>query len=200
MRHLFALSLVLMGCGDNLGGDGAGTEDLGDLGGAVEDNGVVGKLVPQVCAARSWSEVETASKDVDLTVVPTANGAAVLHVPREGGLLSGFLLDGRGLIIGDPAGTQIMEGKWTDVSASVSDGRLVVGRCAWVLRGAGRGTPRRRRDTPYRSLGGLVGARGGEPPSPGLSLWRRCRATRPGNSAGAISPASPRASDFAPGG
>lgn len=127
MRHLFALSLVLMGCGDNLGGDGAGTEDLGDLGGAVEDNGVVGKLVPQVCAARSWSEVQTASKDVDLTVVPTAGGAAVLHVPRTGGMLGGFLLDGRGLIVGDPAGTEIMEGKWTDVSASVSDGRLVVG-------------------------------------------------------------------------
>jgi hypothetical protein len=129
MRSFFAVSLALItGCGDNLSGDPADPQDEnGDLTGAVEDDGIIPRLIPEVCASRSWPEAYVEAKDSDLAVVPMTHGAAVLAVPRSGGDLRGFLVDGRGLIMGDPAGMKIIGGKFTGVSATVTDSRLIVG-------------------------------------------------------------------------
>ena len=127
MRSFFAISLALMtGCGDNLGESGP-LEDHDNPDGTLSDDGELARLVPQVCAARSWPEVVPEDKNLDLAVVPMSQGAAILHVPRSGGALAGFLVDGRGLIMGDPRGTEIVDGGFTGLSAAVVDSRLVVG-------------------------------------------------------------------------
>lgn len=128
MRSFFAISLALMaGCGDNMGETGP-LADHGSPEGAVEDDGSVARLIPEVCAVRPWPEVVLEDKNLDLAVVPMAQGAAVLHVPKSGGKLSGFLVDARGLIMGGPAtGTTIIDGEFTGLSANVVDGRLMVG-------------------------------------------------------------------------
>src|SRR5687768_5458709 len=106
MRSFVAISLALItGCGDNLAGDPTDpAEENGDLTGAVEDDGIIPRLIPEVCASRAWPEVYFDAKDSDLAVVPMTHGAAVLAVPKLGGDLRGFLVDGRGLVMGDPTG------------------------------------------------------------------------------------------------
>ncbi len=130
MRSIFAISLAVMagGCGDNLGDavDDVGDNDLSEVDGVLDD-GLVAKLVPQVCATREWSNVFYDAKDADLAVVPMPLGAAVLSVPKVGGNLRGFLIDGRGLVMGSPLGTKILSGAFTSVSATRIDDRLVVG-------------------------------------------------------------------------
>lgn len=129
MRSIFAVSLALItGCGDNLSGDPVEPQpENGDLTSGVEDDGIVPRLVPEVCASRAWPEVYVEAKDSDLAVVAMTYGAAVLAVPKTGGDLRGFLVDGRGLIMGDPTGMKIIGGKFTGVSATVADSRLIVG-------------------------------------------------------------------------
>lgn len=130
MRAFFAISLALMGCGDNLG-EGLDPSDSDPTAtDGVLDDGVVAKLIPEVCGARAWPEALLQDKDTDLAVVPLADGvagAAVLSVPRSGGHLHGFLIDGRGLIMGDPGGTKIVSGTFNGLSAAHVDGRIVVG-------------------------------------------------------------------------
>jgi hypothetical protein len=129
MRSFIAISMALMaGCGDNLADEPAAPQDPhGDLTSGIDDDGTVARLLPQVCSSRSWPEALVEAKDTDLAVVPMTHGAAVLAVPRTGGSLRGFLLDGRGLIMGDPQGTKIIGGNFTGLSATVADGRVVVG-------------------------------------------------------------------------
>ena len=130
MRAFFAISLALItGCGDNLGdGDGSAAEssDLHETDGVLDD-GIVGKLVPQVCASRAWPEAIVEAQDSDIAVVEMPHGSAVLAVPRRGGDLRGFLLDARRLVIGNPEGTRILGGNFSSVSASRIEERLVVG-------------------------------------------------------------------------
>ena len=129
MRSFFAISLALItGCGDNLAGDPTDpVEENGDLSGSVEDDGTIQRLIPTVCASRAWPEVLVEAKDSDLAVVAMTHGAAVFAVPKSGGDLRGFLVDGRGLVMGDPAGIKIITGAFTGVSATVTDSRLIVG-------------------------------------------------------------------------
>ncbi len=128
MRSFLSISLALItGCGDNLAGDPDNVDENGDLSGGVEDDGIVAKLIPEVCASRAWPEAFVEAKDSDVAVVPMTHGAAVFAVPKTGGDLRGFLVDGRGLIMGDPTGTKIISGAFTGVSATVTDGRLIVG-------------------------------------------------------------------------
>jgi hypothetical protein len=126
MRSFLAISLMVIGCGDNLGAD----EDTGthDTNGAGIDNSgaVIGKLIPQVCAAHTWPSVFAQDKDLDLRAVPTQQGAAIFSVARGGGSLNGFVVDARGLIIGDVDGTEVLAGNFTNMSATQIDGRLVV--------------------------------------------------------------------------
>ena len=127
MRSFLAVSLMVIGgCGDNLGGG----EDTGDhdMNGAGIDNSgeVINKLIPQVCAAHSWPSVFAQDKNLDLRAVPTQQGAAIFSVARGGGSLYGFVVDARGLIIGDVAGTKVLDGSFTSMSATGIDGRLVV--------------------------------------------------------------------------
>lgn len=129
MRSFIAISMALVaGCSDNLADDPVGPEDNhGDLTGGIDDDGSVARLLPQVCSSRAWPEVLVEAKDTDLAVVSMTHGAAVLAVPRTGGSLRGFLIDGRGLVIGNPTGTKIIGGNFTGLSATVADGRVVVG-------------------------------------------------------------------------
>lgn len=129
MRPFLAISLVVMtGCGDNLGGDGGDSDVTSGDQAPLEDNGIVSKLVPEVCGVRSWDTVVPTAKDVDLAVVQMPQGAGIFAVPKDGGYLQGFLVDGRGLIMGDIQGTKVRtDGTWNGVSASNIDGRLVVG-------------------------------------------------------------------------
>lgn len=128
MRAFFALSLALVtGCGDNLGdGSDLGIADPSETDGVLDD-GVVPRLVPEVCSARAWPEAIVDAKDSDLAVVEMPLGSAVLAVPRGGGDLRGFLLDGRGLVMGNPEGIKVRTGKFTGVTATRVDSRLVVG-------------------------------------------------------------------------
>lgn len=128
MRSIFWLSLALAaGCGDNMG-ESQDFPESGDLTADVEDDGVVPRLIPEVCAARAWPEVAADAKDMELAVVQMPQGAAVLSVAKQGSALTGFLVDSRGLIMGDPYGTKIRtDGVYTGLSAAVVDSRLVVG-------------------------------------------------------------------------
>jgi len=128
MRAFLAISLVVMtGCGDNIGTGEDGSTNSGDRY-PVDDDGVLAKLHPEVCAVRSWDTVTPTAKDVDLAVVQMPQGAGILSVPKQGGPLVGFLADARGLIMGPIEGTKIRtDGTWTGVSATNLDGRLVVG-------------------------------------------------------------------------
>jgi hypothetical protein len=128
MRSFFAISLALVvGCGDNL----SGPEPLpGDQvpGSGVEDSTQAARYVPEVCGVRSWPTAIIDAKDMDLRAVASAEGATILGVPKSGGILRGFQLDGRGLIIGDQAGIKVRtDGVYTGLSAGRIDGRLVVG-------------------------------------------------------------------------
>jgi len=127
MRRFLTISLLVMGgCGDNLGGGGeTGDHDTNSAG--IDNSGAVeNKLIPQVCAAHSWPSVFAQDKDLALRAVPTQEGAAVFAVAKGGGPLYGFAVDARGLIIGDAAGTKIVEGNFTAMSATQIDGRLIV--------------------------------------------------------------------------
>lgn len=127
MRRFLAISLLVIGgCGDNLGAGGdTGDHDM-DGAGVDNSDAVVGKLIPQVCAAHSWPSVFAQDKNLDLRAVPTQQGAAIFSVARGGGSLYGFVVDARGLIIGDPAGTKVVDGNFTSMSATEIDGRLAV--------------------------------------------------------------------------
>ncbi|MBA3457674.1 MAG: hypothetical protein H0T42_31620 [Deltaproteobacteria bacterium] len=128
MRSFFAISLALItGCGDNLAEPSDPATENGDLTAGVEDDGIIPRLIPGVCASRAWPEALVEAKDSDVAVVPMTHGAAVFAVPKSGGDLRGFLVDGRGLIMGDPTGTKIIGGNFTGVSATVTDGRVIVG-------------------------------------------------------------------------
>lgn len=127
MRRFLAISLLVAGgCGDNLGGS-VDTDDHDPDNAGIDNSGaVVNKLIPQVCAAHTWPSVFAQDKDLDLRAVPTQEGAAVFAVAKGGGPLYGFVVDARGLIIGDAAGTKVVDGNFTGMSATEIDGRLIV--------------------------------------------------------------------------
>ncbi len=126
MRSFLAASLMVIGCGDNLGaGEDTGTHDT-DSAGIDNSGAVINKLIPQVCAAHSWPSVFAQDKDLGLRAIPTQQGAAIFSVAREGGALYGFVVDARGLIIGDANGTKVLDGSFHELSATEIDGRLVV--------------------------------------------------------------------------
>ncbi len=127
MRRFLAISLLVAGgCGDNLGvGEDPGDHDMDGAG--IDNSGaVINKLIPEVCAAHSWPSVFAQDKNLDLRAVPTEQGAAIFSLARTGGSLYGFVVDARGLIIGDAAGTEVVNGNFTSMSAASIDGRLVV--------------------------------------------------------------------------
>ena len=126
MRSFLAISLMVIGCGDNLGtGEDTGDHDTNTAG--VDNSGeVINKLIPQICAAHSWPSVFAQDKNLDLRAVQTQQGAAIFSVGRSGSSLYGFVVDARGLIIGDANGTKVLDGNFTNISATEIDGRLVV--------------------------------------------------------------------------
>jgi hypothetical protein len=128
MRSFLAISLVVAaGCGDNLSGPPGSVEDGADETGAVTTDPVE-KVLPAVCASRTWDTVRADSADLVIRAVPSVTGAVVFMVPRAGGSLRGFEMDGRGNMVGDPAGMKIRtDAAFTDVSATRMDDRLVVG-------------------------------------------------------------------------
>ncbi len=127
MRSFFAISLALVaGCGDNLGGPETLPADQAPENGN-EAADPVQRVRPEVCGVRSWDVVYDA-KDTDLRAVGTPTGAAVFMVPKAGGILRGFLVDGRGLVVGNQDGQKIRgDANFTGLSATRVDDRYVVG-------------------------------------------------------------------------
>jgi hypothetical protein len=121
---------MVAGCGDDITfegpDDGIDPEDF------TTDGSATTRLIPEICGTRQWTTVKASTDEVDLAVVPMSPalghvaGAAVFSVAKSGGSLRAFLVDARGLIMGDPAGTVINgEAAYTGVSAGIADGRLV---------------------------------------------------------------------------
>jgi hypothetical protein len=128
MRSFLAISMALAaGCGDNLSGPADPIDEGADQGGAVDTN-TTAKLLPEICATRSWDSVAYDAKDSVVRAVPTVTGATLFMVPKGGGMLRGFEVDGRGMVIGDPTGWKIRSDQmFTDVSATRHDERYIVG-------------------------------------------------------------------------
>lgn len=127
MRSFFAISLALVaGCGDNL----SGPQDPQDDNEAPEQGATTGestaRLMPEVCGSRSWDVVYDA-KQTDLRAVPNGAGAAIFMVSKAGGMLRGFQVDGRGLVVGSPGGYKIRaDDDFTGLAATRVDDRYIV--------------------------------------------------------------------------
>lgn len=129
MRSFIALGMALVsGCGDNLSADDDRLDPQGDLTtDPVVPEMTTERVTPMVCTSRSWDSVTYDAKDAVVRALPTAHGAAVFMVPRAGGMLRGFQVDGRGLVMGDAEGQRIRTGAFTDLAATRVDGRTIVG-------------------------------------------------------------------------
>lgn len=126
MRPSLALVMVLVGgCGvDEVVAPEQATPRAAPDG--LAETITVHNRIPAVCAERRWDTLRPTSKDVDIAVVPTWQGAAVFQVPTAGGALTGFQIDGRGEILGDKQGTKLRSDHvFTSVAAGMADGRLV---------------------------------------------------------------------------
>lgn len=127
MRSLFTIGLIVTGCISHdvvappvSGIDDVGNPDMDPVGEAPPSS----RLVPQLCTARAW-RVTPDAKDVDVEVVATPEGATILAVAKTGGPIRGFRVDQRG----DQAGAVMTirdDLAFTDVSASIAGGRLLV--------------------------------------------------------------------------
>ena len=127
MRPFLPIVLLCAACGDNL------IVDSQEEGPPVEEfpDAESVAFAPDVCTARSWPSMSFPDRDVDLTVVPTANGAAVFTVDRAGGPLRGFAIDGRGTLLTKEDGNTIRDDvAFTAVSAAYIDERLVTAAVA----------------------------------------------------------------------
>ncbi|MBA3398104.1 MAG: hypothetical protein H0T89_36095 [Deltaproteobacteria bacterium] len=124
MRPLLPMVMLLAACGDNLPVD-----EIEEGPATVDEPGAeepTARFLPDICSVRSWPSVAFADRDVDISVVPTAHGAAIFSVQRSGGPLHGFAIDGRGLLVGKDEGTVIRDDlAFTAVSAAYIDERLV---------------------------------------------------------------------------
>lgn len=131
MRVLLALPLVVSAaCGDNLSGPQDPETEGVDPRDATETV-TVERYSPQVCGAQTFPSVRLDAKDNAIRAVPYPGGMALFAVPSDGGMLRGVLLDGRGNVIGDPAGQKIRSDlAFTSLAASRVDDRFVVGLVA----------------------------------------------------------------------
>ena len=123
MRPFLPIFLLCAACGDNLLVDpeveGPPQDEPG-----LEDPGA--HFVPDICTARSWPSVKFQDRNVDLTVVPTPDGAAVFTVAQDGGPLRGFAVDGRGELVTKEDGNIIRDDMtFHAVSAAYIDERIV---------------------------------------------------------------------------
>jgi hypothetical protein len=94
--------------------------------------GTTQRFAPEVCGVREWTTLIAADPAMDISVIGNLSvagapsGATVLAVPRAGGTITGFSIDDRMNVVGDPTGTKVaIDGSFTAVSASLTNGRLV---------------------------------------------------------------------------
>lgn len=121
MRPILPIVLLLAACGDN-----TLVDPEVDNPGEEEGTMVEPHFAPDVCTARSWPSLPFSERDVDMTVVPTATGAAVFTVDRAGGPLRGFAIDGRGELETKEQGNILRDDfTFTQVSAAYIDERLI---------------------------------------------------------------------------
>ena len=83
------------------------------------------KAEANVCHVDAWTTPSGAGDEVQLAVVPLAQGAALFSVPKAGGPLTGFAIDQYGLITTNPAGETVRTGDFRSVHAGWVDGRIV---------------------------------------------------------------------------
>lgn len=93
-RFSSALLLLLAACGDNFDDDGvlappADDIEPGDTATATP------RYVPTVCGVQTWTTKLANNDTMNISVSQRPNGAVALAVPREGGALTGFVLDTR---------------------------------------------------------------------------------------------------------
>jgi hypothetical protein len=127
-RFSSVLVLLLAACGDNLEVDPGAPLPLHQ----VDPDGnatATPRYVPSVCGVQSWTtglaaipgmNVSVAARH-DVTGVP--DGAVVLATPREGGTLTGFVLDTRMDMVSERK--LAIDGAFTQVVASYVNDRLV---------------------------------------------------------------------------
>jgi len=121
MRVFWSMVMLCGACGDNLLVDPEQETPPTE-----EPTSVVPHFVPDVCSARSWPSIAYPDRDVDLTVVSTATGAAIFTVERAGGALRGFAIDASGKLETKEAGNTLRDDHiFTSVSAAYIDERLV---------------------------------------------------------------------------
>lgn len=124
MGRFLALALVLAGCGDNLPTDVVGPDNTvpGTEVGTEGTGTTAARVVPTVCGSSSWDSAITTTT-MDLAVLGQKEGATLLTVPRDGGALSGFVLDTRMRMM---AGEQKIDIKvpLSQISVSQLSGRI----------------------------------------------------------------------------
>lgn len=132
MRSIFGFVLLLGACGDNSLPDEVDVRGFGDSTDpdGVSDDGTTTtdspRVRPALCGTREWG-MQFESRDVELSVATTPDGAAVFTTPRTGGPVRGLLIDGRGLVTGEESGTLVRDDhKFSSVSAARVDERLVL--------------------------------------------------------------------------
>ena len=128
MRTFYAIVLTTMGC-MTAESVVAPTEEQLDDDEAIDKtlDPTPGRLAPRVCATRAWPV--RGDTDPEFTVVGTREGASVFTVPKAGGAVRAFRVDGRGDLVGELV-TIRDDHAYTDISASISAGRLVLAATA----------------------------------------------------------------------
>lgn len=133
MRLFCAMMLVGSGCGLDTGRsvveppsdpmDDPSMMDPNQMGEFGEDPTV--PLMAAVCDQRTW-DLAPDTKQLDVSVVPTAAGATVFQVPKDGGAVRGFRIDQRGELFDQQMVEIRADRNYTGVSASTAASRLMV--------------------------------------------------------------------------
>ncbi|HET9989639.1 MAG TPA: hypothetical protein VFQ65_14000 [Kofleriaceae bacterium] len=125
MGRFSFLLMVLAACGDNLGGVEQVTPGEGRVHPGVQTIQAPA-YVPAVCGAAQWSTTGGDAK-LDLAMVSNGHGTtSIVTAPVAGGAMTGFAVDDRMTMIGDPSQTKLpLDGTFTAVTASVVGGRVL---------------------------------------------------------------------------
>jgi hypothetical protein len=126
MGRFWFFLMVLAACGDNLGGLEQVTPGEGRVHAGVQTIQAPA-YVPAVCGAAQWSTIGGGDAMLDLAMVSNGHGTtSIVTAPVAGGAMTGFAVDDRMTMIGDPSQTKLpLDGTFTAVTASIVGGRVM---------------------------------------------------------------------------